>query len=694
MSDTFTFNADIAQLMNLIVNSFYSNKNIFLRELISNSFDAMEKYRHKCLTENKFVDKNNFKIVVYPDQENKVLIIEDNGIGMTKNDLIENLGTIARSGTKLFMESLKNMQNNGIEQIGQFGVGFYSVYLVAKYVEVYTKNDDDKYYKWTSDLNSESRTYTIEELEDENVKRGTKIVIHIKDECMEYLDSLVLKNIIKTYSNFNEYLIELYEQEEKRFLPANNQTPIWMRSPNELRDEDYLEFYKNFELNSPPLTWKHFKVEGDISYNCILYIPSELPPGAIENLSNIHNMKLYVKRVFIMDNNKDLLPEWARFLFGIIDTDDLQLNVSREILQQDKTLKKISQSLTKKVIDFLYELLNNHKEKYITFYNTYSKFLKVGLYNDSKLKIRLQDLILFKHINNPYEYISLKSYSDNLDNLKSINTTVNNTTIDNTTGDNTTVDNTTGDNTTGDNTTGDNTTGDNTTTGENVKREKTQEERDREHVEEIRYKLIYYIYGDNLEYLLNSPNLIYAKNKGYDVLLMNDPVDEYLFQAIRDYNGKFFISLNKEVDILDYDDAIKIREYNINNEDFLKYVKSKLPEDVDKVKFNFYLNDNPSIVTTPQQGLSSHVERIIKSRTLRDDKTDKQVVTRKIFELNNNNVLVKFMMENYKEKDVKCSILIKTLYNVGLLSGGFQIDNPLTISNNVYELLSKYYSLE
>jgi molecular chaperone HtpG len=200
-------------------------------------------------------------------------------------------------------------------------------------VEVYTKNDDDKYYKWTSDLNSESKTYTIDELNYENVKRGTKLVIHIKDDCLEYLDSLVLKNIIKTYSNFNEYLIELYEQEEKRFLPANNQTPIWLRSPNELCDEDYLEFYKNFELNSPPLTWKHFKVEGDISYNCILYIPSELPHGAIENLSNIHNMKLYVKRVFIMDNNKDLLPEWARFLFGIIDTDDLQLNVSREILQ-------------------------------------------------------------------------------------------------------------------------------------------------------------------------------------------------------------------------------------------------------------------------------------------------------------------------------------------------------------------------
>ena len=175
---------------------------------------------------------------------------------------------------------------------------------------------------------------------------------------------------------------------------------------------------------------------------------------------------------------------------------------------------------------------------------------------------------------------------------------------------------------------------------------------------------------------------------------MNDPVDEYLFQSMRDYNGKYFISLNKEVDILDYDDMIKIRDFNIKNENFLKYIKSKLPEDVDKVKFNFYLNDNPSIVTTPQQGLSSHVERIIKSRTLRDDKTDKQVVTRKIFELNNNNVLVKFMMENYKEKDEKCSILIKTLYNVGLLSGGFQIDNPLTISNNVYELLSKYYSLE
>ena len=703
MTDTFSFNADISQLMNLIVNSFYSNKDIFLRELISNSFDAIEKYRHKCLSESKFVDKNKFKIIIFPDQENKKLIIEDNGIGMTKQDLIDNLGTIARSGTKLFMENIKNMQNNGVEQIGQFGVGFYSVYLIAKSVKVVTKNDDDKLYIWTSDLSAESKSYTIEESTGD-IKRGTKIIIDIKDDCMQYLDSVILKDVIKTYSNFNDYLIELFDQEENKFLPANVRNPIWMRSPKDLTDKDYIDFYNKFELNSPPLTWKHFKVEGDISYNCIIYIPKELPPGAIDNFNDIHNMKLYAKRVFIMDNNKDLLPEWCRFLFGVIDSDDLQLNVSREILQQDKMLKKIAQSLTKKVIDFLHELLNNDKDKYITFYNNYSKFLKIGLYNDPKMKSRLQDLILFKHIKNPYEYISLKNYSDNLDKLKvdsntTVNeTTVNDTTVNDTIVNDTTVNETTVNETTNTNTTVNETTNTNTTVNETTVNETTvNETKVNVPVEdELRYRLIYYIYGDNIEYLLNSPNLTYAKSKGYDVLLMNDPIDEYLFQLIKDYNGKFFISLNKEVDMLDKDEFQKVNDYNNKNEDFLKYVKSKLPEDVDKVKFNFYLNDSPSIVTTPQKGLSSNVERIIKSRTLRDDNTEKQVTTRKIFELNNNNVLLKYLMENYsnEDKNEKCTMLIKTLYNVGLLSGGFQIDNPLSICNNVYELLSKYHTME
>ncbi len=721
MTDTFTFNADISQLMNLIVNSFYSNKDIFLRELISNSFDAIEKYRHKCLSESKFIDKNDFKIIIYPDQKNKKLIIEDNGIGMTKQELIDNLGSIARSGTKLFMENIKN--NNGIEQIGQFGVGFYSVYLIAKSVQVVTKNDDDKLYIWTSDLNSETRSYTIEESTG-NISRGTKIIIDIKDDCMQYLDSLILKNIIKTYSNFNDYLIELFDQEENKMLPANVRNPIWMRSPKDLTDKDYIEFYNNFELNAPPLTWKHFKVEGDISYNCIIYIPKELPPGAIENLSNIHNMKLYVKRVFIMDNNKDLLPEWCRFLFGVIDTDNLQLNVSREILQQDKVLKKIAQSLTKKIIDFLHELLNNDKDKYIAFYNNYSKFLKIGLYNDSKLKNRLQDLILFKHIKNPYEYISLKNYSDNLDKLKTVNNptvesetvvnptvesetvvsetvvnptveseTVVNPTVVNPTVESETVVNPTVESETVVNPTVESETVVNPTVESETVVNPTVESETVDNLNDYKYNLIYYIYGDNIEYLLNSPNLTYAKSKGYDVLLMNDPIDEYLFQSIRDYNGKYFISLNKEVDILDKDELQRLNDYNKKNEDFLKYVKSKLPEDVDRVKFNFYLNNSPSIVTTPQQGLSSHVERIIKSRTLRDDITDKQVVTRKVFELNNNNVLLKYLMNNYEKNDEKCNMLIKTLYNVGLLSAGFQIDNPLSISDNVYELLSKCYEL-
>lgn len=407
--ETINFNADISQLMNLIINAFYSKKEIFLRELLSNSSDALEKIRYEALTNKNILNSSDdLKIKIWTDEKN--LYIEDFGIGMTKKDLINNLGTIASSGTKQFIE--KN--NLEIDQIGQFGVGFYSSFLVAKRVTIYTKHNDEDEYIWQSNAN---KSFTITKNKKPILKRGTRIVLELKEEEDEYLDIAIVKSVIKKYAQFINFPIEIKElldSDEYEWIVVNNQKPLWCRNPDDVKVEEYNEFYKTISNDyNNPLTKCHFKTEGQLEFNCLLYIPEKSQYDLFESKDKSKNIKLYVKRIFIMDDCEELCPEWLKFMKGIVDSKDVPLNVSRELLQQNRVLKQINKIITKKCLDLFNELTSD-VVTYNKFYNNYSKMLKLGVHEDNRNRNKILNLLRFYSVNSENNYISLDDYIDNM----------------------------------------------------------------------------------------------------------------------------------------------------------------------------------------------------------------------------------------------------------------------------------------
>ena len=411
VKESYAFNADITQLMNLIINTFYHNKEVFLRELISNSSDALDKIRYESLKNQKVLDsEKDLKIEIVIDKENKLLIIKDTGIGMSKENLIQNLGTIAKSGTKQFMEAMK--AGADISMIGQFGVGFYSAFLVANNVVVESKHNDDEAYRWKSDAGN---SFNIEKITDSDLKRGTKIILHLKDDQCEYLEEKRIRDVIKKHSEFINFPINLLvekeiekevnekEEEEdndndkpiveevkegetkkdktfekikvKEWEVLNKQKPIWTRDKKEIKKEEYIQFYKNLTGDwEEYITLNHFKVEGQIEFNSILFIPKRAPMDMFNNnKEKKKNIKLFVRRVFITDDCKDLLPEYLNFVKGLVDSEDLPLNISRESLQKNKILKIIKKNLIKKVIKTLEDLGKEDNKTYMEFYKNFGK---------------------------------------------------------------------------------------------------------------------------------------------------------------------------------------------------------------------------------------------------------------------------------------------------------------------------------
>ncbi len=405
----YEFQTEVSDLLNLMIHSLYSNREIFLRELISNASDALDKFKYLTLTDDKFKSTTfDPKIIIEIDKDKKLLTVSDNGIGMDEEDLIKNLGTIAKSGTKSFLESLKKEQKEGTELIGQFGVGFYSAFMVAKKIEVITKKaSEEKAYIWSSTGKSD---FSIKEGERES--QGTSIILHLKKDAEEFLEEWRIRSIVEKYSNHIQFPIFLKKDDKEEQI--NKASALWRLNKSEISDEEYKEFYKTISHdNDDPLLYIHTQAEGTLTYTTLFYIPKN-PPYDLYRVDYQSGLKLYVKRVFITDDDKELLPTYLRFVRGIVDVEDIPLNVSREILQQNVILSKVKKASVKKILSELKKLKKKDKEKYLEFYKNFGKVLKEGIMSEFDNRDALLDLILFKTTKSGDDLIDFETYKSRM----------------------------------------------------------------------------------------------------------------------------------------------------------------------------------------------------------------------------------------------------------------------------------------
>ena len=630
--ETLEFQAETKRLLDLVINSIYTNKEIFLRELISNASDAIDKLHFESLTNHDLLgDNTEFEIFVQPDKDAKTVTISDNGIGMARNEVISNIGTIAKSGTKAFLEKIRENEGKIDEElIGQFGVGFYSAFIVADKVELITRRaGENSAVKWISEGAGE---YTIEDCEKDS--RGTTIILHLKPEFVggeeyDFTSTYTLENLIKKYSDYIRYPVKMNfvtkdkdDKETVEIRTVNSMKPLWVRNKSEIKPEEYDEFFKHqFHEWESPMEVFHTKAEGTMEYTALLCIPKH----AATNLyfSDYEaGLQLYSRHVFIMDKCKDFLPDYLRFIKGLVDSPDLPLNISRELLQQSREVKKIGKALEKNILKQLAKMLQNDREKYETFWNEFGKSLKIGVYNslyDSKAKDDLKDLLMF-----------LSTKENKL-----------------------------------------------TTLSEYVSRMPENQ------------KKIYCAVGSSVETISQMPQLEILRDKGFEVLCLTDPIDEFAVESLRNYADKDIQSINREDFELDDEESKKakseVEELAKSHEELLKDVKDAIGEEVFQVRLTSSLKTGAVCLATGAGGPSLNMEKTFAAMN------NPFMKALRILEINPNHELFKKLSglhalgkdsEDFKD-------FCKLLYTQALLIEGIMPNNPVEVANKIAKLMTK-----